>query len=286
MHEDFATIRVTGRAREWNGDHVGVDSGLGVLVVADGGGRSSIEADAARVAVEAILSHLRTHGTPSVIAGVRHQALRLAVEAAHEALVTVGRGVSEAGALTSTVVVCQVQEGHATFAHVGNTRAYLLGPRGLCQVTQDHTWIGERMAHGLVTPQEARAHPFRGAITQFLGGETMPEVEVQEREVSASERILLCTDGFWEGLSDFQLWTLGTQPGPLREALDALLIRSMTQCGEDDASGVLWQGTPRSWDRWKENAQPSSDAKRARSMRAHSFGSRPWWSGNHPEVLD
>ena len=59
-----------------------------------------------------------------------------------------------------TTLTAAVLAGSAlTIGHVGDSRAYLLRDGKLRQLTQDHSWVAEQVAGGVLTPGEAEVHP-------------------------------------------------------------------------------------------------------------------------------
>src|SRR3712207_2208448 len=54
-------------------------------------------------------------------------------------------------------------------AHVGDSRAYLLRDGDLVRLTHDHSLVGELVARGKLTEEQAEAHPQRSVITRALG---------------------------------------------------------------------------------------------------------------------
>ena len=81
-------------------------------------------------------------------------------------------------------------------AHVGDSRAYLLHEGELRQLTDDHSWVGEMVRRGELTPAEAAIHPHRSVITRALGTERRSSSPTWSRSRSEpGDRLLLCSDG-------------------------------------------------------------------------------------------
>jgi protein phosphatase len=139
----------------------------------------------------------------------------------------------------STVVAGLVHGSSVTLAHVGDSRAYLLGPEGIRQVTRDHSWVAEQVANGILTPSEARVHPFRNVITQALGNGGDLDIEVQNLELGKMERLLLCSDGLSGMIGDRQIWDIVTQSGNLQGAVESLVLAAREHGGEDNITAIL-----------------------------------------------
>ena len=122
---------------------------------------------------------------------------------------------------------------------MGDSRAYILGPEGIHQVTRDHSWVAEQVANGILTPSEARVHPFRNVITQALGNGGDLDVEVQNLELSKSERLLLCSDGLSGMIGDKQIWEIVEHSVGLQQAVDSLINIAREHGGEDNITAIL-----------------------------------------------
>jgi protein phosphatase len=139
----------------------------------------------------------------------------------------------------STVVAGLFHGPRVTLAHVGDSRAYLLAPEGIRQVTRDHSWVAEQVANGILTAAEARIHPFRNVITQALGNGGDLEIEVQDLELAKTERLLLCSDGLSGMIGDKQIWDIVMQSGDLQVAVESLVTIAREHGGEDNITAVL-----------------------------------------------
>lgn len=139
----------------------------------------------------------------------------------------------------STVVAGLFSGAKVTLAHVGDSRAYLLNAEGIHQVTRDHSWVAEQVANGILTPSEARVHPFRNVITQALGNGGELEIEVQVLELGKSDRLLLCSDGLSGMIGDKQIWETVEQSADLQIAVESLVTLAKEHGGEDNITVVL-----------------------------------------------
>ncbi len=139
----------------------------------------------------------------------------------------------------STVVACLVHEDRVTLVHVGDSRAYLLDPEGIRQITQDHSWVAEQVANGVLTPDEARRHPFRNVITQALGNGGDLDIAIQEVQVRELDRILLCTDGLSGMIQDQEIWETVQNAPDADTAAETLVRQAMDNGGEDNITVVI-----------------------------------------------
>ena len=61
----------------------------------------------------------------------------------------------------TTVTAALVADGRISFAHVGDSRAYLLRDGAIQQLSDDHSLVGELVRRGALSAEEAAAHPQR-----------------------------------------------------------------------------------------------------------------------------
>ena len=83
--------------------------------------------------------------------------------------------------------------------HVGDSRAYVYRSGELHQLTRDHTVVAELVRSGAIQPDQVAGHPLRHVITNVVGGpHAGVKVEARAFEVQAGDRLLLCSDGLTE----------------------------------------------------------------------------------------
>ncbi len=236
-----------GCVRKHNEDSFLAEPSLGLFIVADGLGGHAAGEVASRIVVERMAQFVeetrekdRTwpleYDTRLSFDGNR---LKVALLLSDRAIADDIRRNPERETMGSTVVACLLNGPKATLAHVGDSRAYLLNPEGIHQLTRDHSWVAEQVANGILTPSEARVHPFRNVITQALGNGGDLEVEVQEFELGKSDRLLLCSDGLSGMVGDAQIWDIVNQSSDFQAAVEALISTARDNGGEDNITAVL-----------------------------------------------
>ena len=162
------------------------------LMVADGMGGHVAGEVASRLAVNAAAA---TDLPPADRVAAGNRAIREEV----------AREPSLEGMGTTMTLVTLEPEGTARFAHVGDSRAYLYRDGKLRQVTRDHTVAAEYVAQGRIAPEEAASHPQRHMLTRTLGLTRFVNVDEFELELEEGDRLLLCSDGLTEMVSDPQI---------------------------------------------------------------------------------
>ena len=88
------------------------------------------------------------------------------------------------------------------YAHVGDSRAYLIRQGRMRQITTDHSWVQESVDAGILAAQEARTHPNRNVITRAVGLDPDVKVDLGSHELKNGDLIVLCSDGLNSMISD------------------------------------------------------------------------------------
>jgi PPM family protein phosphatase len=236
-----------GCVRKHNEDNFLIDDQLGLYVVADGLGGHAAGEVASQIVVDRMLQFIshtverdRTwpveYDTALPYDGNRLKAALLLTD---QAIVEDIRANPERESMGSTVVACLVHRNMVTLVHVGDSRAYLLRDGGISQVTRDHSWVAEQVANGILTPEEARRHPFRNVITQALGNGGGLDVSVKELEVHEMDRLLLCSDGLSGMVQDADIARIVHGADSLENAARQLVEKAMEHGGEDNITVVI-----------------------------------------------
>jgi len=102
----------------------------------------------------------------------------------------------------TTMTLLSIDGTTATIGHIGDSRAYLLRDGDFSQLTEDHTVAAEYVALGQLDPEEAATHPQRHMLTRTLGLTRFVNVDEFKFDMVAGDRVLLCSDGLTEMVSD------------------------------------------------------------------------------------
>ena len=134
---------------------------------------------------------------------------------------------------TCTALVLRGTQLH--FAHVGDSRLYLVRGARIVRLTRDHSYVGRLVESGIVRAEDAEKHPQRHILTAALGAGRELAVDAPEQSVALQEGddLLLCTDGLWSVVTEEELETVVSGNNPA-ECCAALVKLARQRGGPDN----------------------------------------------------
>ena len=192
-----------GRVRTSNEDSYGVFSPA-VYVVADGLGGHAAGEVASRMVVAAVHDMANEGGVLDTAS------LQSAILRANAQVLTAAVNNSSYEGMGSTATVLHIDEGAgmAYYAHVGDSRLYLLRHGVFRQVSRDHSYVEELVARGELSEAEAQHHPRKNLLLRAVGVEEYLHVDGDSFPLESGDRLLLATDGLTNMVDDRELAAL------------------------------------------------------------------------------
>jgi len=190
-------------------------------VLADGAGGHGGGDIASRLTVRELVSLFAQQPTTN------SEELALRLRAVNEAVIHAREPGTAQQDMHSTVVclVVDFADGHAHWAHVGDSRMYWFRGGRLLQRTRDHSVVQSLVDAGMLAPELLSSHPQRSELRSALGV-APDELELDAADgthaVQPGDVFLLCTDGLWEYVSDAAMEATLLESGSARAWLDAL----------------------------------------------------------------
>ena len=132
-----------------------------------------------------------------------------------------------------------IQGEAATVINAGDSRTYLLRDQKLQQITKDHSLVASLVSAGIITLEEARSHPQRNQIYRNLGEKPYVELDIFNQMLLPEDRLLLCSDGLWEMLTDEAMEAILNASGSPQAACDELVQAANAAGGEDNISAIV-----------------------------------------------
>lgn len=207
----------------------------GFFGVADGMGGHKAGDVASRMAVEHLERALSGKKPTEAL-------LRAGIEEANRMIFREQCRKKEYSGMGTTLTMIWEDENLVLLGHVGDSRAYLIRNGEISQVSQDHSMVAQMVRDGILTPEEARTHPYRNIITRALGTEESVEADIVRMEKKRGDTYLICSDGLSEYVTEEEMLTILTELS-MEEAADELLSRALEGGGRDNVSLVIAEVT-------------------------------------------
>ena len=147
-----------------------------------------------------------------------------ALEAAHKALLEKQRSAEgSAQKMKTTAVVLTIDGNSGICAHLGDSRLYRIRGGRILSRTRDHSVPQMLYMTGEISEDEIRCHPDRNKLLRALGDdrETV-KVERSRFDVRAGDVFLLCSDGFWEPVTESEMLSLLSDAPGVKKWLDEM----------------------------------------------------------------
>lgn len=192
-----------GKHRKRNEDNVrvGKTDSLIYAVVADGMGGHKAGEVASLIAAQMIEEEILKINTQedniiNKIKGAYIDANSKIYEYAEENQKVLGMG--------TTAVSAIIVKGKLYVANVGDSRAYMINPKGISQISKDHSYVQQLIDSEVITKEQAMNHPKRNYITRAMGTEEGIKVDVFVKDYNG-ETVLLCSDGLCGLVTDNEI---------------------------------------------------------------------------------
>lgn len=211
-----------------------------VAVLADGMGGYSAGEIASAMAVKLVPAALQD--APAAPAHLE-TALRDALQLANAAIFSAASSTPGCRGMATTVVAAAVLPEEVVFAHLGDSRAYGWRQGALTRITHDHSLVQREIDAGHIREQDARSSGLSHLVTRALGVGHEVEPDISRWPLQAGDRIMLCSDGVTDMLSDEEIGKLFAEQAPLPILLTALVRAANAAGGKDNIGVILMEAT-------------------------------------------
>lgn len=234
----------TGLVRPVNEDYFGYFhiGDLDILVVADGMGGHRGGKIASKIAVDSIREYFESHIKEG-------DSIELMVD---ESLNTANKMIRDFASahielfgMGATVVLLVIKDNKSIFRHLGDCRLYLIRDDKIKRLTKDHTLVQKLLDDGIITLAESLFHPERNIVSKALGGRFYLEFDepIGNLELKKGDRLLLCSDGLYDSMSDEEIFEIA-KSGDIQRCVLSLIDEANKRGGNDNITVqmVLYTG--------------------------------------------
>jgi len=234
--------------------------------VADGMGGHSAGQIASEVALKTVIQRYFRDPSAHII-----ESLKQAIAEANSLIFETAQLIPERQGMGTTLTAVIVREDTATFAHIGDSRAYLIRENEIRQVTSDHSLVAEQVRLGAMSAEEAQASPLRNIILRSIGTNSTVTPDFHEEVLRPGDHIVLCSDGLTGHVAPDEIMELTASEDGLRRGPSVAAYRLVdlanSRGGRDNITVVILaidsvdEFTPRPIDNCASSASGSNGSK-------------------------
>jgi protein phosphatase len=205
------------------------------------------------------------------ISKILNDALRLA----NENINSKSENDSRLRGMGATIILTLISNDNDFYViNLGDSRAYLIsndnstidnnegqkrqekddGRYNIIQLSEDHSLVAEMARKGYITEEEARTHPLKNRITQYLGMDSDPMPFIKRLVWKKGDYLLLCSDGLTDMLDKKEICStifkkhqnenekkMTDKNGFLQKSCEELVRKANEKGGKDNVTVILVQ---------------------------------------------
>jgi serine/threonine protein phosphatase PrpC len=206
-----------------------------LAVIADGMGGYEGGQEASRLAVETV-----RHVYDSEFDRDPQITLVEALATAHQNIQRYAQEHPQFHGMGTTCTALSIVGRELCFAHVGDSRLYLVRPQTVTRLTRDHSYVGRLVESGIVRSEDAESHPQRHILTAALGSgkEIIPDQPEHPIPLAEGDTLVLCTDGLWSLVGEPDIASVIRSNTPAESCL-ALVKMALDRGGPDNVTVLV-----------------------------------------------
>jgi PPM family protein phosphatase len=210
-----------------------------VMIVADGMGGYTGGAAASQIIIDTFRETYLAQKSPFSFVNYCAQALDIALRKMLEKATS----DPEYAGMGSTIVVGSIEENRLNIMNVGDSRAYLLHNGAFQQVNYDHSFVGEAMRAGVLSPAEAMTHPKKNQLTQSVSARRVAvSPYFGQFPFEKTDLLLLCSDGLWGVVAESMIQEVVSELS-VQIAVEKLVKLANSRGGPDNISIIVCKRT-------------------------------------------
>ena len=218
-----------------------------LAVVCDGMGGHAGGEVASQIATDLIWNSVSKHKSedPKSL----YEAMADSIERADSAIEQRASKEPDLQGMGTTAVMAAIGRHSYIHCHLGDSRLYHFRDGKIVYQTKDHSVVRFLVEEGIITPGEAKDHPYRSQLTSSLGGgpnanrltiePKWDEEETPHRQWETGDWLLLCSDGLNSELEDDEIGAILKDCSSPREATEALKNRVLETEARDNVTLVV-----------------------------------------------
>jgi len=208
----------------------------GLFIVADGMGGHRGGKVASTMAIEIITQYFEANYNNKMKTDQIKDVMIKAVEEANSKIYDKSLSAEELSGMGTTVVMMYLNDKKLYTVSAGDSRAYVCSGTRIYQITTDHSLVANLISQGLISTEEAKAHPQKNVITRAVGSEDSIMVDFFETNLEKNDVVISCSDGLHGLVSDDEI--AGVVAYAETDIADKLILLAKEKGGNDNITVV------------------------------------------------
>jgi serine/threonine protein phosphatase PrpC len=201
-----------------------------LAVVADGMGGAEGGQYASKIAVGAVCEIYSSSPEPDA-----QQRMLASFHEANHRVQQEARAKPMLHGMGTTLTACALLGNNLYFAHIGDSRLFLVRDGNARQLSRDHSLVARLIESGTIRPEEAETHPQKHVLTAAIGvaEDLQPDMPSAPIELRPSDVLILCTDGLWGQMTSAEIAGIASKSAP-KDACKSLVQLAKQRGGPDN----------------------------------------------------
>jgi len=201
-----------------------------LAIVADGMGGTEGGQFASRISVESVRDVYSALPEEEP-----QQRLLMAFSKANEQVQQEARQKPALHGMGTTLTACAIVANQLYYAHIGDSRAFLIRSGEARQLTRDHSLVARLIESRTIRPEDAENHPQKHVLTAAVGvgDDLQPDYSAEPISLQPSDTLVICTDGLWGQMSPAEIAEIVSTKG-VTDACKALVGLARKRGGPDN----------------------------------------------------
>ncbi len=214
-----------------------LNEGNKFFMIADGMGGPAAGEVASLLAVNTVLKEIisKTASTKSEFVQILDDSL----QKANTAIFEKASSNLEMRGMGTTATLALISNNKLFIGQVGDSRAYIVRNDTITQVTKDQSFVGQLVALGTITEEEAEKHPQKNVILQALGSQASIQVAATSIELCQNDYLLICSDGLYGLVKNEEIKSIVQSSSDLVSACKELIDLANQRGGHDNITVII-----------------------------------------------
>ena len=201
-----------GRVRKENQDSYYISEANQYSIIADGMGGHNGGEVASQMTISLMRAYIEKQKPKNQQQVIKM--LKNGIEEVNQIIFGMARESEQLKGMGTTLIVCYMIGQSAVIVHVGDSRLYHISGQTIEQVTKDHSIVEQLVDQGSITREQAKTHPQKNMITRAIGTDWAVEADAFIINLLKDDKIVLCTDGLTNMVSEDDIHSLVTTEDP------------------------------------------------------------------------